>query len=475
MAVTGVRSSETALLARVPGGDNGRAWWPTARCALVSPRAEPPLNLLLVAAKLSLAGFRCKLVDYKAEQLEWGAIQSDLVKHHPSLVIFDTSLVGLNKDMAAVRRAKALLPDCAAVLCGRDLLFEEARIHWECPELDGIISDPYRFASPGHLTDSSRALMLLQSRRKGQSLIIRSFARGKALDINNMLRPHWEILKRSCYVSPFSGVARLPVLASVGCKHNCLHCIVPHLSGGITHWRRPSVIVKEMRHGLLALGERKVPNEIAFELVADNLAPPELWWEELVAEMSRAGLKTASFSFRACECSISKQLAQKLKSAGCDMATIVLPVAMEKAASTLSFGPRLDEQTCIEMVRTLRQAGIATCLCFVAGLFARDQESLRSAIKLAARSNASMVELKDALATAGSRLDDVAKRKWLSESEIQRWESASSSHAQEASELAQKALRRFWMRPAPLIEATRRFGPSALAKVARMLLRSGGV
>ena len=86
-----------------------------------------------------------------------------------------------------------------------------------------------------------------------------------------------------------------------------------------------------------------------------------------------------------------------------------------------------------------------------------------------------MVELKDALATAGSRLDDVAKRKQLSESEIERWESASSSHAQEASELAQKALRRFWMRPAPLIEATRRFGPSALAKVARMLLRSGGV
>lgn len=469
MALIDVRGSETALLARVPGGDDGRAWWPTARCALFSPRAEPPLNLLLVAAKLSLAGFRCKLVDYEAEQLEWGAIQSDLVKHHPSLVVFDTSLVGLNRDMAAVRQAKSLLPDCTAVLCGRGLLFEEARIHWECPELDGIISDPYRFASPGHLTDSWRALMLLQSRRKGQSLVVRSFARRKALDINNMLRPQWEILKRSCYAAPLSGAASLPVLASVGCKHNCLHCIVPRLSGGITHLRQPSVVVKEMRHGLLELGERK------FELVADNLAPPDLWWEELVAEMSRAGLKTVSFSFRACECNISEQLAQKLKSAGCDMATIVLPLAFEKAAGALSFGPRLDEQTCIEMVRTLRQAGIATCLCFVAGLFESGEESLRSATKLAARSSASMFELKDALATAGSRLGDVAKRKWLSESEISRWGSASSSQGQEATELARKALRRFWMRPAPLIEATKRFGPSALAKVARMLLRSDGV
>ncbi len=464
--MTGATSVKTALLARVPGGADARAWWPTARCELASPRAAPPFNLLLVAAKLSLAGFRCKLADYEAEQLEWGALQSDLVRHRPSIVIFDTSLPNLNKDLAAVRKAKTLLPDCAAVLCGRDLLFEEARIHWECAELDGIISDPFRFAGPGRLTDSSRAPRLFQSRRVDQSLIIRSFTRTSVPDINQTLRPQWEMLKRSCYGSPLSGVVRLPVLASVGCKHDCLHCIVPRLSGRVTHLRRPSVIVREMRHGLLELGER------SFELVADNLAPPDLWWQELVAEMSRAGLKTISFSFRACECSISKQLAQKLKSAGCDMATIVLPVALQKAMSDLSFGPRSDELSCIKTVRTLRHAGIATCLCFVAGLFPRGDENLRSAMKLAARSGASMVEFLDARATAGSRLDDVAKRKRLSESEIRSWESVDSSFAGETSELALKATRRFWLRPAPLIEATRRFGPSALAKVARVLLTS---
>jgi len=464
--VISAKGVETALLARVPGGNDARAWWPTARCELDSPRVAPPLNLLLVAAKLSLAGFRCKLADYDAERLEWGALQSDLVKHRPSIVVFDTSLPNLSKDVAAVRRAKTLLPDCAAVLCGRDLLFEEARIHWECPELDGIISDPFRFAGPGRLADSSRALRLFQSRRVGRSLIIRSFTRARALDINHMLRPPWEMLKRSCYGSPLSGVVRLPVLASVGCKHDCLHCIVPRLSGGITHLRRPSVIVREMRHGLLSLGER------SFELVADNLAPPDLWWQELVAEMSRAGLKTISFSFRACECSISKQLAKKLRSAGCDMATIVLPVAMEKATSDLCFGPRLGEGACIEIIRTLRHAGIATCLCFVAGLFPPDDEDLRSAMKLAARSGASMIEFSDARATAGSRLDDVAKRKTLSKSEIRRWESVGSSFAGQTSERALKATRRFWLRPAPLIEVTRRFGPSALAKVGRFLLAS---
>jgi len=108
----------------------------------------------------------------------------------------------------------------------------------------------------------------------------------------------------------------------------------------------------------------------------------------------------------------------------------------------------------------------------VAGLFPRGDENLRSAMKLAARSGASMVEFLDARATAGSRLDDVAKRKRLSESEIRSWESVDSSFAGETSELALKATRRFWLRPAPLIEATRRFGPSALAKVARVLLTS---
>jgi len=463
--VLDAKGVDTALLARAPGGDT-RSWWPTARCELAAPRVAPPLNLLLVAAKLSLAGFRCKVADYDAERLEWGALQSDLVKHRPSIVIFDTSLSNLSRDMAAVRRAKTLLPDCVTVLCGRDLLFEEASVHWECPELDGIISDPFRFACLGRLTDSSKALNLLQSLRVDQSLIIRSFTRARALDINNTLRPQWEMLKRSCYGSPLSGVVRLPVLASVGCKHDCLHCIAPRLSGGVTHLRRPSVIVREMRHGLLELGEH------SFELVADNLAPPDLWWEELVAEMSRAGLKTTSFSFRACECSISKQLAQKLKNSGCDMATIVLPVAMEKAASDLSFGPHLDERSCIEMIRTLRQAGIATCLCFVAGLFPRGDEDPISAVKLAARCGASMVEFLDARTTAGSRLDDVAKRKRLSESEVRRWESVDASFAGQTSELALKATRRFWLRPAALIDTTMRFGPSALAKVARFLLSS---
>ncbi len=465
--MNGDRGVETALLVRTPGHDDSRAWWPTARCALVSPRVAPPLNLLLVAAKLSLAGFRCKLADYEAERLEWGALQSDLVKHRPSVVVFDTSLPALGKDLAAVRTAKTLLPNSIVILCGRDLLFEEAKMHWECPELDGIISDPCRFASPGRLSRTSAALNLLQSRREDRSLTIRSFTQAGMLDINSRLRPVWEMLKRSCYRSPVSGQLRLPILASTGCKHSCLHCIVPRLSGGVTHLRRPSAIVREMRCGLLEFGER------SFELVADNLAPPDLWWEELVAEMSRAGLKTVSFSFRACECGISKRLAQKLGGAGCDMATIVLPVAMEKAVSDFSFGPHLDNGACIEAVRTLRRAGIFTCLCFVAGLFPRDDEDLMLAMRLAARSGASAVEFLDARVTAGSRPDDMVKRKMFSEGEMRNWGSA--EYAGETSELALKATRRFWLRPAPLIEATRRFGPSVLAKVARMLLRSRGV
>ncbi|MBN1592348.1 MAG: hypothetical protein JW941_03740, partial [Candidatus Coatesbacteria bacterium] len=196
--MTGDKGVMTALLVRTPGRDDSRAWWPTARCRLISSRHAPPFNLLLVAAKLSLAGFRCKLADYEAEGLEWGALQSDLVKHRPEIVVFDSSLPSLGKDLAAVREAKKLNPDSIAILCGRDLLFEEAGIHWEAPELDGIISDPCRFASPGRVNKIAAALNLLQSRKEDHKLTIGSFKRAGVLDINNTLSPVWEILKRSC-------------------------------------------------------------------------------------------------------------------------------------------------------------------------------------------------------------------------------------------------------------------------------------
>jgi len=467
--VANTRGIETALLARLPDDGALRSWWPRARCRLISPAAAPPLELLLVAAKLSLAGFRCKVVDYEAEGLEWGALRSDIVRHRPSLIVFGASLITLDRELTAVREAKALVPDSAVVLCGRDLLFEEARIHWECPDLDAIISDPFGFAGPGRLKNRDALLRLAQSGRLGASVRISSFSGREMLKINRMLMSPWEMLKLPLYKAPLGEEARLPVLVSVGCKHSCLHCLVPRLSGGVAQMKRPSLVVREMRRGLLDMGQH------SFELVGDNLAPPDLWWEELVDEMSRAGLKTARFSFRTCECGISAQLAKRLQKAGCDMATIVLPVAFERAASELAFGPKLDRETCIGTLRTLRGAGILTCVCFVAGLLESEEEDLAGAMRLVTKGGASVVEVLDANCTSGSRLDDMLKRKRLAESQISARKSADRSYSDGVSALAARAARRFWLRPSSLIGATRRFGPSALAKVARMLLSSARI
>jgi len=467
--VANTRSVETALLARLPGDGSLRPWWPRARCSLLSSAAAPPLELLLVAAKLSLAGFRCKVVDYEAEGLEWGALRSDIVRHRPSLIVFGASLITLNRDLTAVRETKELVPDGVVVLCGRDLLFEEARIHWDCPELDAIISDPFSFASPGRFKDRDAVLRSAQSGLLGASVRIRSFSAREMFNINAMLPVPWEMLKLPLYRAPLGGEARLPILASVGCKHSCLHCIVPRLSGGVAQMKRPSLIAREMRRGLLDMGQH------SFELVGDNLAPPALWWEELVDELSRAGLKTVRFSFRTCECGISAQLAKRLQGAGCDMATIVLPVAIERAASELGFGPKLDREACIRMLRTLRGAGILSCVCFVAGLFAPEEENLADAMRLAAKGGANVVAVLDANDTPGSRLDDIAKRRRLAESEIRVRESADESYSGGALLSAVRTARRFWLRPSALLGATRRFGPSALVKVARMLLSSARI
>ncbi|MBN1593901.1 MAG: hypothetical protein JW941_11725, partial [Candidatus Coatesbacteria bacterium] len=258
------------------------------------------------------------------------------------------------------------------------------------------------------------------------------------------------------------GQLRLPVLASTGCKHNCLHCLVPKISGGVTHLRRPFALVKEMRSALLDLGERR------FELIADNLTPPDLWWEELVEEMARAGLKTASFSFRSCDCTFSEQTIQKLKTAGCDMVFLVLPLNAERAASEFGYGPDRDADCRSRAIRLLHAAGIFTCLCFVAGLFP-DDEDMVSAVKFARKSGANAIEFLDARMTSGSRSIDLLKRRRFGEGEVKRMGSMDRGDVVVSDILG--AMRKFWLRPAPLLEMSKKFGPRALPRIAKMLLR----
>ena len=451
--------AKNALLVRAPGSARTGSWWPLASVGREKSAHVPPVILALLARWLSTQGYNCRIVDYPAAGLGWGSFVADLVKFTPCLLIIDSSLPTLAIDLAAAREARRTLPAATIVLCGRDLLYEEARIHKSCPELDGVLSDPVGLLLGEGREGGFEQGAGLQSFRRGRTVTIRSFGAASLRDFRSLPRPAWELLDPRCYGDGRPARTAVPVLASVGCRHSCLHCIVPWISDGAAHFAKPSSIVAQMRWSVLN-GHQK-----HFRLITDNLAAPRPWWFDLTLGLSRSGLGV-SWEFQTCEGEFDEALAASLRDAGCSKVTIILPCAGQEGLKNISFGPGRSLSDYGKGVATLKRAGVAVCLGFVIGPEWTDEDAIREAGRFARQCQAAALDFFDGESTAGSRLADIARRKalqagpeWQSS-----WATCQDSWSQRK-RLAASVKRRFLLRPANILAAIRRSGLSGLASL----------
>ncbi len=335
----------------------------------------PPLGMAYIAAVLREKGFRVKILEANAFDLDYGDIKRIIEKEHPRYVAFTAS----TSLMEEISKLCDLVPDNVKIILGgvhasslpEETLRDFSRIDI-CVIGEGEIT--MNELMEGKPLDEIKGIAF-----RSNGTVIRNEPREWIMDLNEMPFPARDLLPMEKYYAAFAQKRRMDyVVSGRGCPYRCTFCADHLTTGRLFRMRSAESIVAEIEH----LVENYNVQEIDF--MDDNFTLIYDRVEKFCDLMIKKGLHKkviwrCSNGIRVDK--VTPELLRKMKKAGCYMVSLGIESGNDKILIKMRKGITTEQVR--RAARWCKDAGIKTRGLFIFGNMGENRGTMLDTIRLA--------------------------------------------------------------------------------------------
>lgn len=364
-------------------------------------------DLGYVAAILRNAGCEVFLRDYQTEQKTFADVEKDLRVFRPDLVFLSITNATIFDDLSFVHRVKQVLP-CKIVIKGA-IFFDpdlEKLSVLDLSETDCAIGGEVEFV----IADIVAALLNGEGHLSAIPGICYSDETGlhktafscntPALD--SLPFPARDLMNNKLYVRPDTGAPMATISVSRGCPSACIYCLTPRISGRRARFRSVENVFEEIDECYTVYGIRD------FFFKADTFTLDKEWAMALCDRIIASPLRgKIAFTANGRADTLSPELLQKMKDAGCFMLAIGFESGSDKSLKLMKKGTSVE--TNLKASSMIRDAGIPLFGFFMMGFPWETEADIQATLRHILQIDPAFVELHVAMPFYDTELYELCK------------------------------------------------------------------
>jgi radical SAM superfamily enzyme YgiQ (UPF0313 family) len=433
--------------------------------------ARPPMDLAYMAAGLEAEDLECRIRDYPMERGTWDSLRHDLRELRPDWLFFSITTFSFHADCEAARIAKEELPSIRTVAKGAHFKLHGVDMLQAHPALDIAITGECELAA-GEIVRHAEDLEKVPGIAfRGPRGLVETRQRPPLDDMDLLPLPARHLIDHRLYTLPSTGQPLTVVLASRGCPHHCVFCLVPSISGHRVHVRSPEHLVEELRDCVQKHGIR----DVLFK--ADLFTADRAWVEALCQRLVEAKLGVRWICNSRVD-TIDPPLATLMRRAGCWLVAMGVESGNQEMLRLMKKATDLGAARAA--VAACRQAGVETFLYFTIGHPWDNRETVLQTFEFARLLDGDWAEFQPCVPFPSTELHAIAGRDGLLAEEAGGGQGVSplafartyTLSRTDLSRLRLRGLAAFYLRPRFWRRLIRKYPASALLRFALAGARS---
>jgi radical SAM superfamily enzyme YgiQ (UPF0313 family) len=387
-----------------------------------------------------------KIIDSSILNYTIGDVERELRSFNPDVVGITSVTPSIYEAYKVAETAKKVREDCTVILGGPHATFMPRQTMKECEYIDIIVRGEGEETTRELIENIEKGVPL--NKVKGitfrkENGIIDTEPRPFIKNIDDIPFPSRDLLPMHLY--KFNGVKYTTMLTSRGCPFGCSFCSSSRLFGGYWRGRSPENVLEEIK---TVYGEYGIRN---IEFMDDTFTLDQKRAEKICDGIIEQGWDI-SWGASSRVDTLSKELAEKMKKAGCWIIFLGIESGSQKILDTI--GKRITLEQAKKAVEILKDAGIQVLGSFIIGFIQDTKETIKETIKFAKSLNLDYAEFSILTPYPGTPIFDYAKKnntlltedwsKYTATEPIVKIEGISEK---EVKALFQKAYITFYLRP----------------------------
>lgn len=361
----------------------------------------PPIELAVLASIARDEGAHVLLKDYPTVYADLDTYIKDLKTFEPELILLNTTVHTIEKDMEAFRQARELFPKCQTVVKGEAVAVQPDKIFADYPFLDIIIDGEAEFVVRDLAQD--RPLSIIKN-------IIYRDKSGKAVKnekapfidpLDQFPFPARDLLDNSLYRSPENGRPITAIYAQRGCPSKCIFCPAGSLFDYKVRERSVQNVVDEIEECVTKYGIRD------FLFHGDTFTLHKKWLISLCKEILHRGLDV-HWGCNSRVDTIDDERAEWMKKAGCWVVAFGFEHGVQEILDKMKKGAKAEKA--YEAVRICRRNGLQVHGFFVIGMPWETEETLGETFKFVKSLDTDYFDFNIAYPLPGTEYYDIVLR-----------------------------------------------------------------
>jgi len=406
---------------------------------------SPPLGLAYIASMLR-QNHEVKIIDSSILNYIIGDVERELRSFNPDVVGVTSVTPSIYEAYKVAETAKKVREDCTVILGGPHATFMPRQTMEECEYIDIIVRGEGEETTRELIENIEKGVPLnkvMEITFRKENGIIDTEPRPFIKNIDDIPFPSRDLLPMHLY--KFNGVKYTTMLTSRGCPFGCSFCSSSRLFGGYWRGRSPENVLEEIK---TVYGEYGIRN---IEFMDDTFTLDQKRAEKICDGIIEQGWDI-SWGASSRVDTLSKELAEKMKKAGCWIIFLGIESGSQKILDTI--GKRITLEQAKKAVEILKDAGIQVLGSFIIGFMQDTKETIKETIKFAKSLNLDYAEFSILTPYPGTPIFDYAKKnnmlltedwsKYTATEPIVKIEGISEK---EVKALFQKAYITFYLRP----------------------------
>ncbi len=319
----------------------------------------PPLSLSYLASALDREGIEVKVLDFLVNRYHPKKLRQELEEYRPQLV--GVTCVTLNYPIAArmLKACKAFDPNIITVIGGPHVTFALEETLLQAPWIDAIVigegektlAELARAVEEGKYFHQVAGIAFVDG-----GVVVKTPPQTRIEDLDQIPLPARRLLPMARYRALGTPCT---VITSRGCPYSCIFCSGHRMFGPKVRFRNPGLVADEIEEIQRDFG----PTQI--NIVDDTFTLNHRHARAVCEEMLRRNLKIKWNVFARVD-TITKDLAQLMKRAGCEWMLFGVESADDEILKTIKKGITPDEV--VRGVKIAAEAGIGVFNSFILGL-----------------------------------------------------------------------------------------------------------